>query len=109
MTKTNRKSNLPDCWEQPVRLLLIGIIAVCIIVIALPFIPHMAEHSYLYSVLVAVAAVIVGFKIVILALILTLPKKSLSLAFEVLKETSPLNILVSPSIPYTPPRNCAPV
>lgn len=106
----NLKNNLPSHFQWPVNVLLIGILAVCIFVVALPFILHMAEYSYLYYVLVAPAAVIVALQIAILTLIVTLPKTSeLNSAFEVLNEVSPARISFSPFIPFYPPRYCATV
>lgn len=102
--------DLPDRLKRPESVLLIGILAVCIFVVALPFILHMAEYSYLYYVLAAPAAVIVALQMAILIFIVTLPKASgLNSPFEVLNEVSPARISFSPFIPFYPPRYCATV
>ena len=97
-----KSNDLPDRWKRPVRVLLIGIIAACIFVVALPFIPWLVG---LYPVLVAVAAAIVVLNLLIIGFILTIlpaleKKPSIKSPPEVLSPS------FSPFIPFAPPRYC---
>lgn len=99
-------NDLPDCRKQPVRALLIGIIAACIFVVALPFISCLAG---LYSFLVAAAAAIVVLNIFLIKKIVTLPAVLTNFFLIDSAEAAVASISFSPFAPFTPPRCLATV
>lgn len=58
--KTKQKNDLPDCWLQPVNVLLVLMVSACFFVLATIFIPHIGE-LYRFAVAAMAAMVISTF------------------------------------------------